>query len=229
MPPTLRRDASGDQVSLAQRLLRTHWLIAVDGLFGVRTESAVRCFQRENGLVNDGIVGRYTWAKLHERRTEAISDRDPVRWLVQNLRWRSQRDNEYAPGVSCNVTSLAMVLDWCGVSEPEEQQLEDALSERLTRPDAWSYFRGHFPNLQGYHPRTVHGMLTWLAREYGQTAHFSATASWDETIRWARADGGRPCIQSGRLTPPGHVPLLVGETTLGDPIFHDPWGDWNRA
>jgi hypothetical protein len=36
----------------------------VDGYFGVLTEAAVRRFQREHGLVPDGIVGPKTWNKL---------------------------------------------------------------------------------------------------------------------------------------------------------------------
>ena len=229
MPSTLRRGVRGESVSRAQELLATHWAISVDGVFGVQTEAAVRCFQREHGLVNDGIIGRYTWAALGAHSGASSSGRGPFRWLLRGLRWRSQRDNVYGPTVSCNVTSLAMVMDWCGVPEPPDLQLEDALSTRLEQPDAWAYFRAAFPALQGYHPRTVHGMLAWLARQYGLEATFSATATWDETIRWARQEGGRPCIQSAFVTASGHVPLLVGETALGDPVFHDPWGDWNRA
>jgi peptidoglycan hydrolase-like protein with peptidoglycan-binding domain len=38
--------------------------IEVDGLFGRDTESAVKRFQREHGLDDDGIVGPLTWAAL---------------------------------------------------------------------------------------------------------------------------------------------------------------------
>ncbi|WP_243129681.1 peptidoglycan-binding protein [Clostridium sp. HBUAS56017] len=33
-------------------------------MFGGGTYSAVVQFQRDNGLANDGIVGRNTWSKL---------------------------------------------------------------------------------------------------------------------------------------------------------------------
>lgn len=36
----------------------------VDGIFGVNTDSGVRRFQENNGLVVDGIVGKNTWEKL---------------------------------------------------------------------------------------------------------------------------------------------------------------------
>ena len=36
----------------------------IDGLFGTYTDSAVREYQADNGLVIDGIVGRYTWENM---------------------------------------------------------------------------------------------------------------------------------------------------------------------
>ena len=36
----------------------------VDGMFGPKTQAAVKSFQRANGLVVDGIVGKNTWAAL---------------------------------------------------------------------------------------------------------------------------------------------------------------------
>jgi peptidoglycan hydrolase-like protein with peptidoglycan-binding domain len=38
--------------------------VAVDGMFGGKTEAAVRAFQRSQQIVPDGIVGPKTWAKL---------------------------------------------------------------------------------------------------------------------------------------------------------------------
>lgn len=61
MRPTLRRGARGAHVQSLQRLLGG---LALDGIFGPRTEQAVRAFQQANGLKVDGIVGRRTWAAL---------------------------------------------------------------------------------------------------------------------------------------------------------------------
>jgi murein DD-endopeptidase MepM/ murein hydrolase activator NlpD len=38
--------------------------VAADGIFGPKTESAVRAYQAKNGLLVDGIVGPRTWATL---------------------------------------------------------------------------------------------------------------------------------------------------------------------
>ena len=38
----------------------------LDGIFGGRTEEAVRNYQRSRGLSTDGIVGCNTWRSLQE-------------------------------------------------------------------------------------------------------------------------------------------------------------------
>ncbi len=62
-PPraTLRRGASGEMVTYLQGKLA---LPNPDGIFGPRTEAAVREFQRSHGAVPDGIVGPRTWQLL---------------------------------------------------------------------------------------------------------------------------------------------------------------------
>jgi peptidoglycan hydrolase-like protein with peptidoglycan-binding domain len=58
--PTIRRGARGDLV----KKLQTKLAQTDDGVFGASTEAAVRQFQREKGLVPDGIVGPKTWIHL---------------------------------------------------------------------------------------------------------------------------------------------------------------------
>lgn len=46
---------------LQQRLLNRKWNIVVDGWFGRGTDTVVREFQTEKGLISDGVVGPLTW------------------------------------------------------------------------------------------------------------------------------------------------------------------------
>lgn len=58
--PVLRRGAQGKAVGELQGLLG----LKQDCIFGCLTETAVRLFQKEHGLVEDGIVGAVTWREL---------------------------------------------------------------------------------------------------------------------------------------------------------------------
>lgn len=69
-PETLRQGDSGQNVQFLQQLLNNALYpepkdekkrLAVDGLFGSKTEDAVRIFQGPN---NDGIVSSKTWRAL---------------------------------------------------------------------------------------------------------------------------------------------------------------------
>jgi peptidoglycan hydrolase-like protein with peptidoglycan-binding domain len=65
--PTLRIGSGGYQVVFLQTRLnasRATPRVVVDGLFGPKTDAAVRAFQRRFGLVVDGIVGPKTWTEL---------------------------------------------------------------------------------------------------------------------------------------------------------------------
>ena len=65
--PVLRQGAANSAVTVRslQYLLNTHGAgLAVDGIFGARTNSAVRSFQASHGLVVDGIVGPQTWSSV---------------------------------------------------------------------------------------------------------------------------------------------------------------------
>ncbi len=64
--PVLRRGSRGRSVSRLQALLNvaTNAGLAEDGIFGPRTEEAVRSFQTSRRLLVDGIVGPQTWTAL---------------------------------------------------------------------------------------------------------------------------------------------------------------------
>ena len=64
--PTLKKGARGNITKLLQVKLVSlgYNTNGVDGIFGFGTEKAVMSFQKNNGLVADGIVGQNTWGKI---------------------------------------------------------------------------------------------------------------------------------------------------------------------
>jgi hypothetical protein len=56
----LKKGSKGPSVVTLQEFLK----LTADGIFGPKTESAVKSYQKKNGLVADGVVGPKTWAHM---------------------------------------------------------------------------------------------------------------------------------------------------------------------
>lgn len=67
--PILRNGVRGRAVVLLQQLLeaQSYRTGGIDGIFGSKTEQAVRTYQKNFGLPQDGVVGPQTWDKLGDR------------------------------------------------------------------------------------------------------------------------------------------------------------------
>ncbi len=72
--------ASGDTVREVQRILKDLGFYSgeVDGQFGPGTQSAVRSFQAQHGLGNDGVVGPLTWEMLHSLEAHSLTTVDTL-------------------------------------------------------------------------------------------------------------------------------------------------------
>lgn len=71
MPTTIKLGDTGDDVKRLQRVFARMKVLGpddVDGVFGLKTEQAVKDFQQSNGLVVDGVVGPITWSHVHPYR-----------------------------------------------------------------------------------------------------------------------------------------------------------------
>lgn len=68
--PQLKKGAQGLQISMVQSLLnlkmQSETELATDGVFGPKTEAALREWQTAQGLGVDGIVGPKTWTSILE-------------------------------------------------------------------------------------------------------------------------------------------------------------------
>lgn len=65
--PVLKKGSKGDWVVIAQgRLVVAGYKIEVDGVFGPKTEEAVKKYQADHHLTVDGIIGKNTWSALYK-------------------------------------------------------------------------------------------------------------------------------------------------------------------
>ncbi len=70
----LQNGSSGEDVTRLQKRLAAAGFDpgAADGIFGPKTEAALRAFQESAGIAVDGIAGPATNAKLAEAETAAL-------------------------------------------------------------------------------------------------------------------------------------------------------------
>ena len=64
---TIRQGSRGSDVMLAQTKLNLHGyvpVLVVDGIFGNQTTITTKAFQKDKGLIADGIIGSKTWVEL---------------------------------------------------------------------------------------------------------------------------------------------------------------------
>ena len=77
---TLKIGSKGENVKLLQRFLK----LKDDGDFGPKTETAVKKWQKTNGLVVDGIVGPITWNLMGLASTDLSESIDFTNELIIN-------------------------------------------------------------------------------------------------------------------------------------------------
>jgi peptidoglycan hydrolase-like protein with peptidoglycan-binding domain len=87
--PLVSKGASGHPVQTLQHLLRGRGhQVAVDGVFGPKTDQAVRAFQQSKNLTVDGIVGPRTWSALIVQVKQG-STGDAVRGVQEEFQFRN--------------------------------------------------------------------------------------------------------------------------------------------
>jgi uncharacterized protein YvpB len=123
--------------------------------------------------------------------------------------YKSQRDNANNPDGSCNVTSLAMCLEFLGITgQNSGMQLEDELYEYAINN-----------NLSRHSPHD----LAQVVSAYGGKDAFDSHATLDAVKGWLAA--GNPIVTHGYFTSFGHIVVLVGYDDNGF-IVNDPYGEW---
>lgn len=130
MPSTIRRRSLGYDVQVAQGTLD----ISADGIFGPKTEAAVRKFQKSSKppLKDDGVVGGNTWAALFAQ-SEAIRQQyaqDRAKGRIHYNVWLMPQMKDQA----CWYASAMMVRFWKRQSqqmsmagEPDPSQVPSAV------------------------------------------------------------------------------------------------------
>ena len=108
---TYKRGSAGGTVTLLQTKLRDwgYYSGPVDGIYGSRTEEAVRRFQKKNGLNADGMAGPATLAALGIRTSETQSSNSGDVTLLARLISAEARGEPYSGQVAVGAVVLNRV------------------------------------------------------------------------------------------------------------------------
>ena len=125
-----------------------------------------------------------------------------------------QLQNAYDPYGTCSITSLAMVTDYYGLTNP------NSLGKRT--PD---YLYERFTVLQDV-PSLAYGFNT-IAQEAGSSLRDNGVTNGTFAQLRARASAGKPTIVHGWFTSPGHIMVVTGYDGSYYTV-NDPYGKWNE-
>lgn len=68
MAVTIKKGSKGEWVKALQYILAVSYKeVKVDGKFGSKTKTALKKYQKANGLTADGIAGKNTWSKIQSK------------------------------------------------------------------------------------------------------------------------------------------------------------------
>jgi len=138
--PTLRKgDKSADDwVEYMQFLLRQSLGLDKNSLpssgdFDAKTHAAVIKFQKQNGLLVDGVVGNQTWAALREDKPEAPSTdgRKPHTFVEKGAEARWTIESEFNNAYDADKDSFLLAVDTVGDTPIEKAEA----TVRITPPD----------------------------------------------------------------------------------------------
>lgn len=128
--------SQGSEVKELQKLLNKNgYSLTEDGIFGEKTQSAVRDYQKKNGLTVDGIVGVNTWGSLTGGSSASTTD-------TPKFEYKDFSYNDYQE--SDVVTQAKNALDAQLSQKPGEyksqwqSQLDDTIKKILNR-EKFSY------------------------------------------------------------------------------------------
>ncbi len=103
-----RRGSSGSVVTQIQRRLKDwgYYFSGVDGIFGSRTETAVKFFQSKHGLTPDGIAGSRTLAAIGINTSSGATSRSNDIALLARLISAEARGEPYTGQVAVGAVVL---------------------------------------------------------------------------------------------------------------------------
>jgi uncharacterized protein YvpB len=169
----------------------------------------IRCFLAKDTFKDTNVW--YVFGKHAEIRRDGnrVYPKAVPATTKLNIPYKSQRDNELNPNGSCNVTSLAMCLEFLGAKRKATiGQFEDELYDYAERK-----------GLSRHDPHD----LAMIVEAYGYRDDFRTDRTITQVKEWLTDN--KPAVIHGYFTDFGHIVVLAGFDEDGF-LVHDPYGEW---
>ncbi len=192
-------------------IVRNHirFALAKDSLKGFNTWYAFTQHVQITEVSNQTGGGNQTAVVEPKPKPTVIEPKPRPASVRLPVPYKSQLDNWYNPTGSCNVTSLAMCLEYLKTPRRKTSgQYEDELYQYAIN--------------KGY-SRHEPVDLAKIVRDYGRRDKFTRAGTIEGVKDWLA--GGNPVVIHGYFTSFGHIIVLVGYDDNGF-IVHDPYGEW---
>ena len=182
--------STGSAVNKLQNVLNEHgYDLAVDGIFGPKTQAAVRDYQKKNGLKLDGIVGKETWGSLLAQPSytpsyspassgsgSASSGAAMGSVSAGTSAALAQLEKGYTP--SGDVEAARSLLESLASLRPADYQSSfaaqlEALYQEISSRPGFSYDPGSDAAYQSYALQYARQGRAAMADTLGQTAHLT--------------------------------------------------------
>jgi hypothetical protein len=166
----MKKGSNGEDVKVVQSKLKELGYLhdSVDGIFGTKTEKAVKAFQKNAGLVADGIVGIKTIAALGvDIEKDDSSADDNIHGTARNMDWWTSGIQQiFAVGVVATITDIDTGISWkekrfAGKNHADIQPLTKEDTAKLKKVYGhWSWKRrAVFVTIGGEnYAASIHGM-----------------------------------------------------------------------
>ena len=155
MAATIRNGSKGSDVKTLQKFLMDNGYdvgsTGADGIFGSKTQAAVKQYQKDNGLTVDGIVGKNTWASINSASNSSKNNNNaPTTKLINGVEDQALQDkafnntfneSDYADimeqkdKLNTSITNLEKLTSVEDIIDPSTMA---ALNERFQVSDAYN-------------------------------------------------------------------------------------------
>ena len=206
-------ELSGEVKQLQTLLIRDGFPVNLDGVFGPDTESAIKRFQGEHGLSDDGVVGPLTWSALEGAAPPDISKVLLTTFAASDPSLLAQLNEATKYKALIDTAATQTNLDPCAIGGIGSRESHWGLALKPAGPSGTGDFaQRRFPTQfrTGPLPPDGAGFGRGLMQIDFDSQEFARTGGW--------TDPGQNVLMGSKILA-GYRDLLQRKTTLTGPAL----------